>query len=154
MGDLLASAGDFHSRRAVDSGVARLGGVAVITLQDYLMGRDKKYTLTPELQSNAEEMVDKGNQLLAKFGQSRKVRSGWRPPEVNAATPNAAKKSKHMNCEALDFEDDEGDLDEYCLANPDVLQEIGLWQEHPSATKGWCHVQIVPPKSGNRVFYP
>lgn len=126
----------------------------MISLQEYLMGRDRKYTLTPDLQANAEETVDKVNQLLNRFGESRKVRSGWRPPEINQATPNAAPKSKHMTCEACDLDDPEGDLDEWALANPDVLQEIGLWQEHPSATKSWAHFQIVPPKSGNRVFYP
>lgn len=126
----------------------------MITLQEYLMGRDRKYTLTPELQANAEEMVDKVNQLLAKFGEDRKVRSGWRPPEINQATPNAAPKSKHMTCEACDLVDDEGDLDEWALENPDILQEIGLWQEAPAATKGWAHFQIVPPKSGKRVFNP
>ena len=126
----------------------------MITLQEYLMGRDKKYTLTPDLEANAEETVDKVNPLLAKFGESRKVRSGWRPPEVNAGTPNAAPRSKHMTCEACDLDDPEGDLDEWALEHPEVLQEIGLWQEHPSATKSWAHFQIVPPKSGNRVFYP
>jgi hypothetical protein len=45
-------------------------------------------------------------------------------------------------------------LDDWCLEHPEVLQEIGLWQEHPAATKGWCHLQIVPPRSGKRVFFP
>ena len=126
----------------------------MITVPEYLMGRDKKYNLPDEYRANAEETVDKVNQLLARFGEARKVRSGWRPPEVNAATPNAAVKSKHMTCEACDLDDPEGDLDEWALEHPEILHEIGLWQEHPSATKGWAHFQIIPPKSGNRVFYP
>lgn len=126
----------------------------MITLQEYLMGRDRKYTLTPDLEANAEETVDKINQLLDAFGESRKVRSGWRPPEINQATTNAAPKSRHMSCEACDLDDPEGDLDEWALAHPEILQQIGLWQEHPSATKSWAHFQIVPPKSGNRVFFP
>ena len=126
----------------------------MITVRDYIMGRDKEYTLTPALEANAEETVDKINSLLDAFGEQRKVRSGWRPPEVNQATPNAAPKSKHMTCEACDLDDPEGDLDEWALEHPEILQQIGLWQEHPSATKSWAHFQIVPPKSGNRVFYP
>ena len=126
----------------------------MITMRDYLMGRDLKYTLTPDLEGNAEETVAKINELLPAFGENRKVRSGWRPPEINQATPNAAPKSKHMTCEACDLDDPEGDLDEWAMANPDVLQQIGLWQEHPASTKSWAHFQIVPPKSGNRVFYP
>jgi len=40
------------------------------------------------------------------------------------------------------------------LANTDKLEAIGLWLEHPESTPRWCHVQIVPPASGKRVFRP
>ena len=109
---------------------------------------------------NAETTIVKGNQLILAFqnatgdNEGRDATSGYRPPAVNAATRGAAVKSKHMKCLAVDIRDDEGALDEWCLAHPGVLEGIGLWQEHPSATKGWCHVQTVPPGSGNRVFYP
>ena len=128
----------------------------MITLRDYWMGRDVKYggELTDEKRMNAAETISKANALLERFGEDRRVVSGWRPASVNATTPGAALKSKHMTCEAVDLSDPDGDLDEWCLAHPEVLQDIGLWQEHPSATKNWCHVQIVPPKSGNRCFYP
>lgn len=128
----------------------------MITLEEYYMGRDKKYPdqLTDELRLNAQDTVDKANQLLARFGESRKVNSGWRPPAVNAAIPKAAKKSNHMRCLAIDLDDDDGDLDDWCMSNLSVLEELGLWMEHPAATKGWCHVQTVPPRSGRRVFYP
>jgi len=82
------------------------------------------------------------------------VSSGWRPPAVNANTKGAARRSKHMTCEAVDVNDDNGELDEWCMSNLDYLEEVGIWMEHPSATKGWSHFQIVPPKSGNRIFYP
>lgn len=126
----------------------------MINITEYLMGRDRKYTLRDEYRTNAAETVDKVNQLLESFGESRKVVSGWRPAEINAATPNAALHSKHMTCEACDLSDPDGDLDEWALEHPEVLQEIGLWQEHPASTKGWAHFQVVPPKSGNRCFYP
>jgi hypothetical protein len=128
----------------------------VISVAEYYMGRDKKYLdlLTQTLRENAEETVSKANQLLQRFGEARKVTSGWRPPSVNAVTPRAAKRSLHMTCEAIDLEDEDGQLDDWCLDHPEVLQEIGLWQEHPASTKDWCHLQIVPPRSGRRVFYP
>ena len=133
----------------------------MVTLEKFLMGRDKKYPLTEEQKQNAEDMVRRINSLLALFGQSRAINSGYRPPEVNASTPGAAKRSKHMECNAGDIEDADGALDAWCMANLDKLAEIGLWLEHPSATRtpkrfghGWCHVQRVPPRSGNRVFYP
>lgn len=134
----------------------------MITLTDYWMGRDKQYPkdLTPEIEKNAEVTVAKANLLLSKFREAtsdtelRKVTSGWRPSAVNATTPGAAPKSRHMTGEAVDLADSEGDLDQWCIDHPEVLEGIGLWQEHPSATKGWTHVQIVPPKSGRRCFYP
>ena len=132
----------------------------MLTLQEYFMGRDKEYPddLTTELRINAQETVIRVNTLLGYFGESREIMSGWRPPAVNAATKGAAPKSKHMTCQAVDLRDDEGDLDEWCLAHPEILEKIGLWQEHPSATKSWAHLQSVPYKSWKqgklRWFYP
>src|SRR3990167_6517242 len=120
------------------------------------MGRDKLFPieLTDALHQNAEQTVAGANVLLGFFGEHRKVNSGWRPMAINAFTPGAAVKSKHMTCQACDLDDPEGDLDEWCLAHPEILAKIELWQEHPASTKGWTHVQIVPPRSGKRVFYP
>lgn len=134
-----------------------------ITLQDYYMGRDETHAaeLTAEIAYNARETVERVNQLLDAFGEARAVNSGWRPPAVNAGTAGAAKRSRHMLGLACDLEDQDGRLDAFCMANLDTLERIGLWMEHPSATRnparfghGWCHVQTVPPRSGRRVFYP
>lgn len=128
----------------------------MITIQAYWMGRDEKYPedLTGEIEANAAELLRRVNDLLDVFGEERAVRSGWRPPQVNQATPNAAPRSKHMTGQAIDLDDPEGDLDQWCLDNGKELSRLGLWQEHPAATKSWCHLQSVPPKSGRRVFYP
>jgi hypothetical protein len=126
----------------------------VISVAEYYMGRDKKYPLNDTQRANAEELVEKVNRLLSRFGEGRRVSSGWRPPQVNAATPGAAKRSLHMTCEAVDLEDEDGQLDDWCLDNLEVLQEIGLWLESPAATRRWCHLQIAPPRSGKRVFFP
>lgn len=134
----------------------------MITLTDFWMGRDRQYPdeLTDEIRSNAAETVARANLLLSSYraltkdDEIRKVNSGWRPIGINAATPGAAPRSKHMLGQAIDISDPEGDLDEWAMDHPDILQSIGLWQEHPSATKSWAHFQIVPPRSGKRVFYP
>ncbi len=134
----------------------------MITMAEYWMGREREYPqdLTDAIRENAEKTVERANFLLQAFSQStkdyfvRRVNSGWRPPSLNAKTPGAALRSKHMTGEAIDIADPDGDLDDWCIRNPTVMADIGLWQEHPASTKGWCHVQIVPPKSGNRVFYP
>lgn len=145
-----------------------------ITIDDYFMGRRALYptALTPALEKAAAITVDLVNKMLDRAAAAgiRLVRkaglrpgdlgthvvSGWRPPVVNAATPNAAPSSKHMTCQACDTYDPDGDLDEW-LMTPEgqaVLEELGLWLEHPASTKTWSHVQTVPPHSGNRVFYP
>ena len=128
----------------------------MISLDDYYMGRDRQYPdeLSDGLRENAQDTVKKVNELLALFKETRIVTSGWRPAAVNASTPNAASKSKHMTCQACDLDDPEGDLDQWALENRWALENIGLWMEHPAATKGWAHFQTVPPKSGKRIFYP
>ena len=143
-----------------------------ITLGDYFTGpgpvlRDVKYAaeLTDGIRENAAETVRRVNLLLAAMAadgvplavdpQTGSLsHSGWRPRAVNAATPGAAKKSKHMQGRADDLFDPRGLLDAWCLAHLDTLEEIGLWLEHPDATPLWCHVQTVPPGSGRRVFHP
>lgn len=139
----------------------------MITLHDYAMGRDSRHRgeWTREVQENAAITVQRVNALLAAMAvdglapeshpsTGTVLSSGWRPAAVNAATPGAAAKSRHMTGQAADLYDPDGALDDWCLENQPALDALGLWLEHPAATKGWCHVQTVPPKSGRRVFYP
>ncbi|MCA3072163.1 MAG: hypothetical protein IOD11_17210 [Rhodocyclaceae bacterium] len=140
----------------------------MITLNDYYMGRDRTHghLLGSDLRANAARTVESANALLVlakTAGVSLEanprtgsiVSSGWRPPDINGATPGAALRSLHMQCLAVDLFDPDGDLDDWLLANNDtVLRDMALWLEHPAATKGWAHVQLRPPRSGRRVFYP
>lgn len=127
-----------------------------ITLADYYMGRDVTHAgeLTEYMRDSAEETVKRINELLDAFGEARAVNSGWRPQAINDATPHASRHSLHIVCKACDLADPDGALDAFCYEHQDVLERIGLWLESPSNTDGWCHVQIVPPGSGNRVFLP
>jgi hypothetical protein len=130
----------------------------MIILSDYWMGRDIAYplALTPDIKRNAITTVALANELLAIFGQGRRVNSGWRPPAVNAATANAAPMSKHMTGQAIDLADPEGDLDDWLMGDigQAAMTRLGLWHEHPASTKSWAHLQTVPPRSGRRTFYP
>lgn len=140
----------------------------IITLADYYMGRDQTHghLLGSDLRQNAAGTVDLVNQLLpmaAAAGVTLErnpatgsiTSSGWRPPDINAKTPRAALRSLHMQCKAIDLFDPDGDLDAWLLDVADtVLKGLGLWLEHPAATKGWAHLQTVPPGSKRRVFYP
>jgi uncharacterized protein YcbK (DUF882 family) len=61
-------------------------------------------------------------------------------------------KSKHLSGEAIDIADPKGSLMTWTKANVKVLEDVGLWCE--DGIFGWCHFQIVPPKSGKRFFLP
>lgn len=138
----------------------------MIDLADYWMGRDAEYPLamTPQIERNAILLLDLVNKLLvvanmagvrAKVNaRGTVVRSGWRPPAVNLKTPGAAPNSRHMTGQAVDLEDAGGALGRWALLNVIVLQQVGVWCEHPSATPTWLHCQSVPPRSGNRFFKP
>lgn len=139
----------------------------MIELADYWMGRDLKYPLSmsTEIAANAARTVEIANKLLvlAKASGVRLqsspithsiVASGWRPPMLNANTPGAAPNSRHITGQAIDIYDPDGDIDEWLFGNQQPLVDLGVWAEHPGATKGWSHWQIVPPRSGRRFFYP
>lgn len=137
----------------------------MITLEDYF-GRitfAQFGSPTPEIYSNAEVLLKRVNGMLERVlsvvpdmeaARNPVVNSGWRPPAYNATIPGAAARSRHMTGEAIDLSDPEGELDDILTNNFGLLMEAELWMEHPLATKGWCHLQSVPPKSGNRIFYP
>jgi glyoxylase-like metal-dependent hydrolase (beta-lactamase superfamily II) len=143
------------------SPVGKSGRKSVITLADYYMGRDALYPdeLTAELEANARTTVERVNELLERAGIVEcTVSSGWRPAAVNAQVAGAAPRSKHIVCLAIDLDDEDGLLDAWCMEHLDVLEAIGLWLEHPSATEGWCHLQSVQYGSWlpgrPRYFYP
>ena len=140
----------------------------MIELTDYWMGRDRTHglLLSVDMRRNAARTVELANKLLVLAkgagvqlepnARGSIVNSGWRPPDINASTPGAAVKSLHMTCEAVDLNDPDGLIDDWLMteSGQKVLTDLGLWHEHPSATKGWAHVQCRPPKSGRRTFYP
>lgn len=135
-----------------------------VSMGDYWMGRDVSHAseLTAQIRANAAVTVGRANDLLVEYRYQTEdtrliaVNSGWRPAAINAATKGAAKASRHMTGEAIDLADTRGTLDAWCVCAEGLrtLERVGLWLEHPSATPGWCHLQIVPPRSGRRVFYP
>lgn len=124
-----------------------------ITREEVLMGRDKEYPLTPEIENNLNKLLIALNKFRHIYGKPMKVSSGYRPAAINAKV-GGAKKSNHMLCLACDFVDTDGKLDKFCINNLHVLEECGLYLEDPKYTKGWCHLQAIAPRSNNRVFIP
>lgn len=118
------------------------------------MGRDKQFPLSTQLEDNLEVLLFALNKLRIKYGKPMFVSSGYRPPEINGATPGASRNSLHQVCLACDFRDSNKELAKWCLENLNVLAECGLWLENPAHTPNWVHVQAKAPRSSNRVFNP
>ena len=79
-----------------------------ITLEQYLMGREKTYPseLTQEIINNINELLDKVNSLLFELKiEKTSISSGWRPAAINATTKGSSKKSLHMTGKAVDILD-------------------------------------------------
>lgn len=124
----------------------------MITREEILMGREKEYPLTPELEQNLTRLLSSLNKFRAAYGKPMYVTSGYRPGKYNKAA-GGAKKSAHLTLEACDFADGDGALASFCLQNLKLLAECGLWLESPAKTKGWVHLQTRP-VPGVRIFEP
>lgn len=119
---------------------------------------------------NAAVTVSKVSELLSRFGQDRKKTSGYRPISYNKQI-GGSPTSKHLTCQAIDLEDNDKMLGDWCYDNLGTLRELGLSMESLSyvdpTTKQlmgthsgfggklpWVHLQTVPPPSGHTVFIP
>lgn len=135
----------------------------MMTLQQYFHGYDRTHglLLSVVLREKAQRTVDLMNALLALARvagievDGDPVRSGWRPPDVNARTKNASATSLHMSCEACDIEDVGQRLARWLKtpAGRKALEDLGLWMEEPVDTPSWVHLQVKPPPSGKRYFF-
>lgn len=130
----------------------------MITVDDYFMRPDRRIICAtefkPEFEVAAQTLLDRVNQLLRYYDRPVSVRSGWRPPSINACTAGASLTSHHMTGKAVDIADPHQELAHWCLENLSVLERQQLWMEDHHSTPTWCHLQSVPPRSGNRVFRP
>jgi zinc D-Ala-D-Ala carboxypeptidase len=129
-----------------------------ISKEEVLMGRIKYEDLSDELKGNLNQLVAALNVIRKAYNKPMIVSSGYRSPAKNAAI-GGAKKSHHMTCRACDFKDSDGLLDAWCLANQDLLEANGLWQEDPAATPGWVHLDqgvrdTTKKREHKRVFKP
>lgn len=137
-----------------------------ITLSQYFGVFDRTPEVLDEHRANAETLIARVNALLTlaerggvtletnqKTGSmiSGSGNGGWR---LRTAT-FGAENSSHKEGQGIDIYDpNDGDLDAWCLTHLTDLIVLGLYMEHPSMTKGWCHLTTRAPRSKHRVFYP
>lgn len=113
---------------------------------------------------NLEELLDKLNQFRKAYGKPLIVTSGYRSMQDHLriyADKGITDKNKipmqsfHLKgCAADLIANDIKDLHKFVKDNVKLLENIGLWVEDLSITDSWLHVQIYPPKSGQRFFKP
>lgn len=114
----------------------------------------------PEYLDNTKILLQKVNSLLNDLGiKESDITSGWRPESINSKTPNAAKRSAHMICKAVDILDDKNQtLAKLVASSPDLLRKYGLFLEDPGATRGnnnWVHLDDMDRADRpSRIFKP
>jgi Peptidase M15 len=110
---------------------------------------------------HAQILLTKVNKLLAAYDAHLGhhwvaiVRSGFRTPAINACIKGAAPNSFHMSGYAIDIADNKNELDDW-LSTPVGLaaqKAAVLYREHHTQTDTWCHLQAIPPRSGNWEFF-
>ena len=133
----------------------------MITIEDYLQGRDRTYAKEyhPSVAENAKILLAKVNALLDQLAVAEgeiEVASGWRPASYNRLI-NGAANSYHVKGMAIDIHDDPEKqwLGRSIQALPELLTEHGLWMEDLNHTRGWVHLDIgTRPDREVRIFLP
>lgn len=120
---------------------------------------------TAQRTENAHDLLDACGKLEKKLVE-RGIKFPINPTthsEVSGATyggfrpkgcPVGKNTSAHTEGLAVDRYDPLDKIDDYLLAHPELLEECGVYIEHPAKTTGWSHWTIRAPKSGKRIFYP
>lgn len=117
-----------------------------------------KFKTNETIEKNLKILFERVLDLQKAYGKPFTIASGLRDgflqqKLINEGKTNA-KHSNHLAGAAADILDTDGELAEYLKNNLDVAKNCGLWMEDFNHTKGWVHVQMLPPKSGKRVFIP
>jgi hypothetical protein len=132
----------------------------MITLEEYLMGRDKEFPLDMLQARNAANLLGRVNYLFGRLNLSAPVSSGYRPSAINK-TIGGAKLSTHTVCAGIDILDKFGKIGILLSKRTDLLEQCGLWLENPNYTVKidangnkvhWVHLDIKERK--NRIFNP
>ena len=120
----------------------------------------KEEDFTSEINSNVRELVKRINSLGYEppmyFSSCLRSKEHHKQIYLNkgVSEDKIPWGSSHLSGKAADISDPDGELAKWLQENEDKLEAAQLWCEHPNYTKGWCHIQSVPPKSGNRFFIP
>lgn len=121
--------------------------------------------LDPAKLAQEQDLLDRVNQVRAAWGKPMTVTSGVRTWEDHLRIyaqkgvtdlSKIPKQSKHLEtvleAAAVDVSDPGLVITAWLKANPQILEDAGLWCEEGNSN--WLHLQNQPPRSGNRWFLP
>ncbi len=119
-----------------------------------LLGKYKFDDQDKEIQDNLLILLDKMNDVRKAYGQIMIVSSGLRSITDQMRINPRSPKSSHIQGQAVDIVDKNGELREWVLKNIKFMEDLGLYFEDFRYTSGWVHFSIAAPKSGKRIFIP
>jgi len=141
----------------------------MITLEEWLGPHGASADATDDVRGNARALLERVNDLLVlAYTQGINLHinpntgswisgagnGGFRPRNSTVGAP----QSKHKIGHGVDVYDPQNEIDSW-LTN-ELLEEHGLYREHPDDTNTWCHLQDLPPgplgspERTNRTFKP
>lgn len=102
------------------------------------------------------------NYIRRLYARPMYINSGYRSKEDHLRIyrekgidpKNVPMGSCHLIGAAVDFRDKDGELKGWFKSNIKLIEKLDVYFEDFSKTSSWTHLQILPPKSGNRFFYP
>lgn len=118
----------------------------MLTAEQYYGEQYKKFT---DLQSHVNPLLARAKAEGVKFGEGVSGPNGGFRLQDN---PIGAPHSAHKDSQAVDIPDPNNELDHWLTDA--ILEEFGLYREHPDDTPGWCHLTRRAPNSGKRSFHP
>jgi hypothetical protein len=132
----------------------------MITQDQYFLGREHSI----EQSQNAITMLGRVNPILRRYESSTgrilpispktnsqisgTTNGGFRLPDCTEGAPN----SSHKQARGVDVYDPDNAIDDWLTDT--ILEQFGLFREHPDSTPTWCHLTDRAPASGHRTFKP
>lgn len=143
----------------------------MFTLKDYVGVHWKSDDWNGDRQYNGMILINLCTKFIAKLEEegvifqinpktgtiiSGEIYGGFRPQNCPIGAPHSA----HKEGMAVDIYDPDNRIDGYIdgFEGKDgynsLLEEFGLYREHPDKTPHWCHLTTHAPGSGKRTFWP
>lgn len=124
---------------------------ALVTRQEL---NPRGYPLSLEQECNFSHLYMAVNVLRYECGIPFVITSGFRSKEDQIRINPKAMNSAHMQAAACDIQDKDKSIWNWLMMHLDDVVDVGVYLESKTYTPTWVHMQVIPPKSGNRIFLP